>query len=66
MLLARVKRRLIVLTEKTMFDVCRREVDKGRMPREVEFYYAPAPIRLRESLLQSRRRASEEVSPQQP
>jgi hypothetical protein len=59
-----VDRRVIVLTEKDMFERCRAEKDAGRAPREVEFMLAEIPEVLRTRLVESRQRAAKEVKPE--
>ncbi len=63
LLLTECKRRLIVLTEEDMFKVCQNEVKGGRVPREIEFFLAEIPADLRRKLEDSRKIASDEVSP---
>jgi hypothetical protein len=53
-------RRLIVLTERDMYDQCEHEVAGGRVPPEIEFASAIIPDELRLRLVAARLRASEE------
>ena len=57
------KRRIIVLTEKDMFDKCILETNGGRVPPEIEFALAVIPDDLREKLKKARDLSSKEVSP---
>lgn len=52
------KRRLIVLTEKDMFDQCEKEAAGGRVPPEIEFACAEIPTDLRARLVEARNKAS--------
>ncbi len=63
LLLTETKHRLIVLTEKDMFDLCKREKEAGRTPVEINFLLAEIPEVLREELQKSRKIASDEVTP---
>ena len=56
------KRRMIVLTEKDMYDQCLKEAEGKRTPPEIEFVYAEIPEDLNERLVAARKRASEELS----
>jgi hypothetical protein len=56
------KRRIVVLTEKDMFDQCEKEFASGRVPREIEFICAPIPDELRTRLVAARLKASGESS----
>jgi hypothetical protein len=60
------KRRIIVLTEPDMLDVCSKEKAGGRVPQQIEFVLADLPEDLREKLAQARKNASKEVSPGSP
>lgn len=63
LLLAGVERRLVVLTEPDMFDVCQKEIASGRVPSSIEFFLTEIPVALRERLTSARAAASKEVSP---
>ena len=54
------KRRIIVLTERDMFDQCQKEAAGGRVPPEIEFACAIIPDELRVRLVAGRLRASGE------
>jgi hypothetical protein len=57
------EKRIIVLTESDMYDVCLKEKVGGRVPQEIEFVLAELPDDLRKRLTQAREKASKEVSP---
>lgn len=57
------QKRIIVLTESDMLDVCSKEKAGGRVPPEIEFVLADLPDDLRTKLTQARANASNEVSP---
>jgi hypothetical protein len=54
------ERRIIVLTEKDMFDQCKKESAGGRVPPEIEFVCAAIPEELRARLITARLKASAE------
>lgn len=58
-----VPRRLIVLTEPDMLQICRREAEAGRLPKSIEFKLASLPSELAERLACARERSSLEVRP---
>ncbi len=58
--LVEAKRRVIVLTERDMYDQCQKEVAGGRVPPEIEFVCAVIPEDLRARLIAARRKASSE------
>lgn len=58
-----VERKIVVLTEKDMFEKCKSEVAAGRAPREIEFMCAEIPEDLRARLIDSRKKAAKEVKP---
>lgn len=58
--LVEAKRRVIVLTERDMYDQCEKEMSGGRVPREIEFVCAKIPDELRTRLITSRTGASRE------
>ncbi len=62
--MAGAKRRIVVLTEKDMYARCLAEVERGRVPPEIEFALAAIPDELRARLKKARDSASREVSPQ--
>ena len=53
-------RRVIVLTERDMFDQCGKEAAGGRVPPEIEFFCASIPDELRTRLAWARLKASSE------
>ena len=59
--MAEAKRRIVVLTEKDMFERCLSEVAGGRVPPEVEFALAVIPDDLRSRLIAAREQSSKEV-----
>lgn len=63
LLMAPADRRLIVLTERDMFDFWEKEKRSGRVPVEIEFLRIELPGYLSIRLNEARRIASEEVSP---
>lgn len=64
LLLVDAKRRLVVLTEKDMYDQCLGEARNGRVPASIEFHYAELPEHLASSLKVAKQSASDEVRPQ--
>jgi len=63
LLLAEIKRKVVVLTEKDMFDVWIGEIESGRVPDSIEIVLSDIPNELREKLEASRQKASKEVTP---
>lgn len=63
LLLAEAEQRVVVLTEKDMYERCLKESEQGRVPRSIEFAYAEIPCELDSKLRAARRVASEEVAP---
>ncbi len=63
LLLAQVNRRLVILTEQDMFELCNKEAAGGRVPASIEFLLAPIPEELTTKLQEARSAASREVSP---
>lgn len=63
LIMANTKRRIVVLTEKDMYERCLAEVKGGRVPPEVEFLLASIPDDLRERLQTAKTKSSAEVSP---
>ena len=59
-----VERKIIVLSEKDMFEKCKAETAAGRAPKEIEFMYADIPDALRAKLIESRNKAAKEVKPE--
>jgi hypothetical protein len=62
LLMAQADKRLIVLTERDMFDFWEAEKRSGRVPLKIEFLRVELPADISESLKEARRIASEEVS----
>jgi len=58
-----LSRRLLVLTEPDMFEVCTKEKEGGRVPTAVEILLVDIPSDLRARLVTARRAASHEVQP---
>jgi hypothetical protein len=54
LILVDAERRVIVLTEKDMFDQCNKEVSGGRVPKEIEFVWAQIPAELDTRLIAAR------------
>ncbi len=63
LLLVKAEKRLIVLTEKGMYDLCLKEKSNGRVPLEVEFVLVELPESLAKLLQDAKSIASKEVSP---
>jgi hypothetical protein len=61
LVLAAPKRTLLILTEKDMFELCKKEAASGRTPQQVEFFHAPLPNDLAGRLVDAKRRGSEEA-----
>lgn len=61
LLLADAERRIVVLTEKDMYDQCLKEAAGGRVPSSIEFVRADIPEQLRARLRVSRSTASDEL-----
>jgi len=64
LLLTKVERRLVVLTERDMYDRCLKEREGGRVPKEIEFFCVEIPPELQQRLKKARSASSMEVSPQ--
>ena len=62
LLMADVERRVVVLTEKDMYDQCKKEVAGGRVPKQIDFEHAQIPEDLAARLRSARETASLEVS----
>lgn len=58
-----VERKIIVFSEKDMFEQCMVEIANGRAPKEIEIMHAEIPDTLRMKLVESREKASREVRP---
>lgn len=61
--MASAKRRLLILTQADMYEVCLKEVQRGRVPGGIEFHLAALPTELVRKLNRARERASREVQP---
>lgn len=65
LLMTNTQRRIILLTEKDMLNLCLQEKENGRVPLEIEFFHAEIPAVLDEELKAARKMASDEVFPGQ-
>ncbi len=63
MMMATGKRKLLVLTEQDMFELCQKEKRNGRIPAEIDFVYAELPKAITTLLIKAKTMASKEVSP---
>ena len=63
LVMAKAQRRVVVLTERGMFDLCRKELEGGRVPEGIEFVHAEIPDALAARLAAARSVASKETSP---
>ena len=63
LLLSEAPRKVLVLCEADMYALCQREREGGRVPKEIEFVYAPLPDDLATRLVAARKLSSDEVSP---
>lgn len=63
LLLAQAERRIVVLTERSMYEQCMKEASGGRVPSSIEFVNAIIPNDLDTRLRASRSIASLEVLP---
>ena len=63
LLMVQASKKLVVLTEMDMFEICQKEKQNGRVPQEVEFLHAELPVDLAAALREARKKASIEVSP---
>lgn len=64
LMLASPLRAVIVLTERDMYELCEKEKEAGRAPRNIEFHHAPLPADLAAKLKVAKQVSSDEVSPQ--
>ena len=62
LLLAQAERRIVVLTERDMYEQCLKEADGGRVPKSIEFVHVEIPSELHARLIASRAEASNELS----
>jgi hypothetical protein len=58
-----VRSRLVVLTDRRMYEICGEERKKGRLPADVEVVLVEPPQSLQDQLARSRRVAATEVTP---
>jgi len=63
LVLAQTEQQILLFTERDMFELCRGEHKRGRLPRELRIVLADLPAKLRSRLKQARLLASSEVSP---
>jgi hypothetical protein len=63
LILANVSRRLLILAESDMYDLCQKEKQGGRVPTNIEFLHAALPADLSAKLLVAKAAESSEVSP---
>ncbi|MCY4350408.1 MAG: hypothetical protein OXC25_11240 [Thiotrichales bacterium] len=63
LLLVQADRKLVLLTERDMYDRWLSEVESGRVPASIEFVHVDIPDHLETQLQASRRAASREVTP---
>jgi len=63
LLVPNVQRRIVILAEGDMVELCRKEVEGGRVPTSIEFVHAEIPEALATKLKSARMIASREVSP---
>jgi len=61
-LAAGLTRKLLILTESDMHQVCLKEKSSGRAPLDIEFHHAVIPVELHSRLLLARAAASREVT----
>jgi hypothetical protein len=63
LLLAELDKRLIVFTDRAMFELCQAEVRNGRFPPEIAIGLSEPPPELQQQLRVARAIAADEVSP---
>ena len=63
LIMADAQRRIVVLTEHDMYEVCQEEKRNGRVPLDIEFVHAELPEDLASQLKEARGIASDEMSP---
>ncbi len=63
LLLAEADHRIVVLTERDMYDQCLKEAEGGRVPKSIEFVHVEIPPQLEARLSASRGVASHELLP---
>lgn len=62
LMMADLDRRLVIMSDGELHDLCVKEVANGRMPPGIEFYHAPLPEDLEERLRKARVIAADEVT----
>jgi len=65
LLMIQVEKRLRILTEKDMYNLCLKEKKNGRVPLEIEFIHAKLPENLADLLKEAKKIAVTEVSPRE-
>ena len=63
LLLSGAQQPVLMFSEQDMFDLCRKEAEHGRLPRNLRFELAEIPVELRARLQQARLVSALEVSP---
>lgn len=63
LMLANVQTRMVILTERDMYELCVKEKERGRIPEFIELKYAKLPDDLAYRLRSARKIASDEVTP---
>ena len=63
LIMAKAQKRMIVLTERDMYQLCQKEKSDGRVPLSIEFVHAELPDDLAIRLRGAKETASREVSP---
>lgn len=64
LMMAQVQRRMVMMTDRDMFELCQDERRKGRLPKSIEMFHAEVPPELESRLKDARRIAAEEVTRQ--
>jgi hypothetical protein len=55
------RRKVLVLTDQSMHEWCRKEQDAGRLPRFIEIHHAQLPPALADKLVEAQELASQEM-----
>jgi hypothetical protein len=63
LMLAAPRRAFVILTELDMYELCEKEKQAGRAPRNIDFLHAPLPSDLAVKLKAAKKVSSDEVSP---
>jgi hypothetical protein len=63
LIMVNAERRLMVLTEPDMYELCLKEQNGGRVPTGIEFHLVALPLELKNKLVKAREAASLEVRP---